>query len=468
MTASAQLAAFAATLTYADLPPSVALRARELLLDWLGSALAGGGARPVMALEKFAAEHGAASGPSQILGSRAMTSPLFAAAINAAASHVVEQDDLHGSSVFHPAAVVFPPALAVAQSIRCSGKEMLAAAVAGYECGIRIGEFLGREHYRVFHTTATAGTLAAAMAVCNLLKLGPEKTLHALGSAGTQAAGLWEFLRDAADSKQLHTAKAAMDGLLAAYVARDGLTAAAQILEGERGMAAGLSGGGDARLLTAGLGGGRGARWASAETALKFHASCRHTHPAADALLAIRRDHALEPARIRRITAHVYRAARDVLGAVARPQSIHQSKFSMGFVLALIARDGRAGIGDFTEAALADAELMRLHDAVRMRVDDEIDAQYPRQWGARVEVELDDGACHRHFTASPKGDPDNPLSAEEIEAKFRALCAHRGAVSAEECEMLLANCRSFHECGDAAAALMLPPRAGMVDCAASA
>ena len=129
--------------------------------------------------------------------------------VNAAASHVAEQDDLHNSSVFHPATVVFPPALAVAQALGRSGRELIAASVAGYEVGIRVGEFLGRSHYRIFHTTGTAGTLAAAAAVGHLLGLDADRMLHAFGSAGTQAAGLWEFLRDAADSKQLHTAHAA-------------------------------------------------------------------------------------------------------------------------------------------------------------------------------------------------------------------------------------------------------------------
>src|SRR5690606_36705984 len=120
-------------------------------------------------------------------------------------------------SVFHPAAVVFPPALAVAQAIGASGRAFMTAVVAGYEVGIRVGEFLGRSHYRTFHTTGTAGALASAAAVGHLLGLDEEQMLHACGSAGTQAAGLWEFLRDAADSKPRHTAKASGNGLMAAY-----------------------------------------------------------------------------------------------------------------------------------------------------------------------------------------------------------------------------------------------------------
>jgi 2-methylcitrate dehydratase PrpD len=163
-----------------------------------------------------------------VLTSRRTSSPLFAAMVNAAASHFVEQDDVHNGSVFHPAAVVIAPALAVAQAIGASGAQLLSAVVAGYEVGIRVGEFLGRSHYKTFHTTATAGTLAAAAAVGRLLELTPQQMLHAFGSAGTQSAGVWEFLRDAADSKQLHCAHAASSGLMSAYLAQDGFTGAAR------------------------------------------------------------------------------------------------------------------------------------------------------------------------------------------------------------------------------------------------
>ena len=278
-----QLSEFIAGLRFADVPTGVAEKAKELFLDWFASALAGKDSRPVRAFEAFAKQMGPPSGGSEVLPSRTVTSPCFAALINGAASHVVEQDDLHNSSVLHPGTVVFPPVLALAQAENKSGKELLLAAIAGYEAGIRIGEYLGRSHYTVFHTTGTAGTLASAAATAKLLGLDADGVQRALGSAGTQAAGLWEFLRDAADSKQLHTAKAAGDGLLAAYLAREGFTGAKHILEGPQGMAAGMSKDADPARLTDRL----GERWAITETSFKWHACCRHTHPAADALLQL-------------------------------------------------------------------------------------------------------------------------------------------------------------------------------------
>ncbi len=213
-TQSAVLARFAATLQYEDIPAEVVERAKNLYADWVGSALAGKGGRPVEALAAFARRMAPASGPCEVLISRERTTPYFAAFINGASSHYAEQDDVHNGSVFHPAAVVFPAVLAVAQEAGACGKDFITAAIVGYEVGIRVGEFLGRSHYRVFHTTGTAGTLAAAAAAGRLLGLTPAQMLDAFGSAGTQAAGLWEFLADAADSKQLHTAKAAADGMM--------------------------------------------------------------------------------------------------------------------------------------------------------------------------------------------------------------------------------------------------------------
>ena len=428
------LAAFTAELHFDDLPAEVVRRTEDLFLDWLASVLAGRDAHPVQALSHFAAQMGPSSGPSELLPSRGRTSPLFAALVNGAASHVVEQDDVHNGSVFHPGAVVFSPVLAMAQQTGASGRDFIVAAVAGYEAGIRIGEFLGRSHYTIFHTTGTAGTVAAAASVARLLNLDAEQTLHAFGSAGTQAAGLWEFLRDAADSKQLHTAKASADGLLAACIARDGFTGARHILEGPQGMAAGMSSDADASKLTDGL----GTRWALMETSFKYHASCRHTHPAADALLQLLRDEGLAADDVRSVRARVHQGAIDVLGPVTDPQTIHQSKFSMGFVLAVAAVRGRAGVTDFTDEALSDPAIRAFHDRVEMALDPEIDAAYPRQWIGLVEVETIDG---RHLVSRvevPKGDPGNPLTRAELEDKARLLAGYAHGASADEIDAIIA------------------------------
>ncbi len=433
-----ELAAFAATLRADAIPGAILDRAEDLMIDWLGSALAGKGARPVETIARFAERMGPAEGPSELLIHRRGTSPLHAAMANAAASHVAEQDDLHNSSVLHPATVVFPPALAVAQALGRSGADLLAAVVAGYEVGIRVGEFLGRSHYTVFHTTGTAGTLAAAAATGHLLRLDAAQMAHAFGSAGTQAAGLWEFLRDGADSKQLHTAHAASAGLAAAYLAADGFTGARRIFDGAQGMAAGFSRDADPARLADRL----GVRWALPETSFKFHASCRHTHPAADALQEAMRANGLRAGDIAAVTAHVHQGAIDVLGPVVDPQTVHQSKFSIGTVLAMIAVHDDAGLGAF-DTHWRDAEVTAFRDRVAMVLDPEVDAAYPARWIGKVSVRTHDGRRVDARIDEPKGDPGNTLSRAEIEAKAQRLAAYRDGASEAEMTQAMARIRAL-------------------------
>src|SRR5690625_5355725 len=178
---SAQLAQFVADLRYEDIPTEVVRRTEDLLLDWFGSALAGKGARPVESIARFARRMAGGPGRAEALISREHSTPLFAAIVNAASSHFIQQDDGHNASVFPPAAVIFPPVLAVSQYLGCTGEEIILASVAGYEVGIRIGEFLGRNHYTIFHTTGTVGTVAAAAAVAKLLRLDATHCLDAIG-----------------------------------------------------------------------------------------------------------------------------------------------------------------------------------------------------------------------------------------------------------------------------------------------
>ena len=452
---SRELASFAANLQAGDIPSDVMSRAEDLLVDWFGSAIAGKNARPVEIITQFAQNmggfSGTHSGPSEVLVSRKTSSPFLAAMANAAASHVAEQDDVHNGSVFHPATVVFPSALACAQAIGASGEDLLVASVACYEVGIRVGEFLGRSHYKVFHTTGTAGTLAAAAAVGRLLELNPEQMLNAFGSAGTQSAGLWEFLRDAADSKQLHTAHAASTGLMSAYIAQAGFTGAQHILEGKQGLAAGMSSDSDASKLVDRL----GTRWALAETSFKYYASCRHTHPAADALLQVMLANKLTPGDIAKVETLVHQGAIDVLGPVTDPATVHQSKFSMGTVLALVAYYKFAGLQEFDQH-FHDDEICAFRERVSMTLDPEVDGAYPQRWIGKVKVHLNNGQILEGRVDEPKGDPGNTLSRAEITDKAMRLAAFSHGASPEEMSKaidLLWNIRKQDKIG-----ALLPPQ----------
>jgi 2-methylcitrate dehydratase PrpD len=432
-TSSHVIAEFASNLQFDDIPTEVIRRCEDLLLDTLGSMYAGSTEPPVQKIAAFAKEQGPSDGRAQLIPSGAKTSPYFAAMVNAAAAHMVEQDDLHNSSVFHPACVVFPPALAMAQDLDVNGKALLTACVVGYEVGIRVGEFLGRSHYKIFHTTATAGTIAAAATVGRLLNLSTEQMQDALGSAGTQAAGLWEFLKTAADSKQLHTAKAAANGLMAALLAAKGFSGAEDIFEGEKGMGNAFSQAPQADKLVEGL----GQRWALLETSFKYHASCRHTHPAADALWAVMQEHNLSADDIAEVQTFVHQAAIDVLGAVDKPATVHQSKFSMGTVLGVLAYNGFAGLDEF-EAALGDERIDKFRQKVSMQLDPEVDAAYPDKWLGKVKVKTKDGRELSAFVNDPKGDPGNTLSRDEIEDKVKRLVSYNKAGTSEDAKRIIA------------------------------
>src|SRR5574337_1683388 len=248
-----QLATFIFDVNYETLSADAQAMARLCVLDWLGSVYAGKGARPAVAMLLVAKSLGG-NPEATLLPDGSRSSAYMAALVNAAASHVVEMDDLHKESILHPAAPVIPAALAMAEREGASGQELLTAIALGYEVAIRTGEAMGPSHYQSWHSTGTCGTFGAAAAAGKILGLSKPELAMALGTAGTQAAGLWEFLVDGAMSKQLHPAKAAADGLLSALLAEQGFTAASRIFEGEKGFCRAMAKEFDLNRLTEGLG----------------------------------------------------------------------------------------------------------------------------------------------------------------------------------------------------------------------
>lgn len=258
----------------------------------------------------------------------------------------------------------------------------------------------------------------------------------------------------AGDSKQLHCAHASANGLLSAYLARDGVVGALDVVEGAAGVLRGLGGEGndvDAARLVDGL----GSRWGVLETSFKFHACCRHTHPAADALLdAIAQAGIREPLReVKTVVAHVHQGAIDVLGpvdaAAAGPvATVHAAKFSMKTTLALIALRGGASLLDFERFSLRDPEVLVFRERVSMVLDAEVDGAYPKRWLGRVDVELVDGRVVKGVCDEPKGDPGNTLTRPELEDKFERLVAYGGG-SGEQARLLISWCwslRRLREC----------------------
>ena len=409
---SEELASFVTTTGRTKLPSDVLTMARQSLLDWTGSAIRGSVEPPTRMLIDLAREEGGQP-RATALPDGWKTSVTWATRINAAASHTMEMDDLHPASVLHPAATVIPAALAMGEALDSSGIELIEAIVVGYEIAIRAGEAAGRTHYKYWQTTATCGTFGAAMAAAKLLKLDTERIINALGSAGTQAAGLWVFLEDGAMSKQLHPAHAAAAGIMAAELARRGFTAARRIFEGPKGFLDAMSAEPRPELLTQGL----GSEFHMADNSFKKHAACRHTHSAIDAVLKVRGDD-IGPEEIEHVTVAVYPAAYDLLNAV-EPTTTYAAKFSLPFTVATALSRGHAELRDFEDVNAID--IVNLIPNIEVVRDESLGENYPQKWPARVTLRGRDGTERSALVEYPHGDARNPLTQGELEEKFRTL-----------------------------------------------
>jgi len=330
---------------------------------------------------------------------------------------VVEMDDLHKGSILHPAASVIPAALAMAEREGASGHELLTAIVVGYEVAIRAGEAMGPSHYHFWHMTGTCGTFGAAAAAGKILGLSQPELVMALGTAGTQAAGLWEFLVDGAMSKQLHPAKAAADGLLSALLAEQGFTAASRIFEGEKGFCQAMAKEGDLDRLIKGL---ETEPPRILSTSFKAHAACYHIHSAIDAVLEIRGKHGLRPADVSSVRITLYPAALDLLEKVA-PQNPYAAKFNIPFCVATALVYEQVGLSAFTADRLEDPKIKEVMQRISLVRDSELGKVYPERWPAVAEITTRAGQTHAARIDFPRGDPKNPMTREELEAKFNNL-----------------------------------------------
>ncbi len=339
------------------------------------------------------------------------------ALLMAALTHITETDDLHRASVTHPGCVVVPAILALGERLDAGGPQLLRAMLHGFEAMCRIGAAVGPAHYRVWHNTSTCGPFGSAMAAAELLGLSDEQARDALGNAGTQASGFWQFLETGAMSKHLHAGRACESGLLAAELAARDFTGPEEILEGGKGFFAAMCD--DPRpdrVLAEPT-----APWQLASTSIKPWPSCRHTHPVIDCALELHARTAGDPVKSIRID--TYQAALDVCDN-PRPESEYQAKFSLQHCAAIALRNGTVGLESFDAAARASAA--GIHAAVALAAAEPYRSAYPDAWGAGVTIETASGhslaATRRHC----RGDPELALDAAEMRAKATALLSYGG------------------------------------------
>ena len=349
-----------------------------------------------------------------------------------ALTHITETDDLHRASVTHPGCVVVPAVLALGAAHRAPPRRLLLAMLHGYEAMCRVGAAVGPAHYRVWHNTATCGPFGSAMAAASLLELDDAATVDALGNAGTQASGLWQFIETGAMSKHLHAGRACEAGLLAAELAQAGFTGPPEILEGNKGFFAGLCPDPAPQRVLADA----DAPWQLRQTSIKPWPSCRHTHPLVDCALEL---HALlDGGEIDSVRVATYQAALDVCNR-PRPQSEYEAKFSLQHCAAVALTDGAVGLGSFDAAARE--RVADLGSRVEVVAAEPFVGRYPESWGAEVGVKTVARAAFKVSRRDCRGDPELALDAAEMRAKAMGLLEYGGLATAAAtrlCDAVLA------------------------------
>jgi len=404
------LAEQASAVTYDALPEPVRALARQCVLDYYGVALAGADDPLAKILLDELAEAGGATQAS-IIGHKARLPALSAALVNGAIGHALDYDDVNLAMPGHPSVAILPGLIALAEQRRSSGREIIAAFVAGYEIACRIGMALGPGHYdRGFHATGTVGAFGAAAACARLLGLDAEATARALGIAGTQAAGLKSQFGTMC--KPFHAGKASQSGLLAARLATRGFSSRPDLVECEQGFA--LTHGPDfnpeAALATPPN------RFHIFANLFKYHAACYLTHGPIECARSLREQHGIAPDQVARMTLSLDRSC-DRVCNIPVPTDGLQAKFSLrqNVAMALSGVD-TASLGAYSAATATDPALVRLREKLVL----DFHEGWP-QAAAELEVALTDGRVFKaqHDAGIPSA--DIAAQGERLAAKFDAL-----------------------------------------------
>ncbi len=371
------------------------------------------------------------SGPGKVLidwwqarATNEAPEPSRLAFLMGALCHILETDDLHRASVVHPGCVVVPAVWALGVKQRAGGKALLKAVLHGFEATTRVGMGVGPAHYRIWHNTATCGPYGSAMGAAELLELDDAQTVHALGNAGSQSAGLWQFLETGAMTKHLHAGHAAEAGLKAADLAAFGFTGPPKILEGEKGFFKAACPDAQPDNVLA----DPAAPWQLVTTSIKPWPSCRHTHPAINAAEELRgKLGARGEADIERVEVGVYQAALDVCD---RPvaASEYEAKFSLQHTVAAALLMPLVDFSAFGDDGRAQAAALALR--VHPSASEPYLSAYPRNWGSSVRVIFKDGTSIEAARTNAKGDPEAPLSHDDMVAKALMLLKHGGVRNA--------------------------------------
>ncbi len=409
-----QYAEYAAKDLKAKLSDDVIHHAKRAVIDWYACLLPGSIVAPATLLELAMAED-LDRGKARLASGRRATMRT-AALINGTASHAVEFDDIFRDAGFHPGAPVISASLAAAQATGANGDTFLRGVIIGYEICTRIGVAVMPSHYNYWHSTGTLGSFGAAAATASIIGCNQNQIAHAMATAGTFASGLQQAFRSQAMSKPLHAGHAADVGTMAAMSALNGVTGALDIIEGEVGFGAAMSDAANWSRATEGL----GRVYNITQMTFKNHGCCGHNFAPLDGLLDLQQANGFTWQQVKKVKLATYKSGTDIVNNPS-PKGEYQAKFSLQYVAAHTLMFGSVRLDAFTPERMANADLRALMAKIEVSADPELSKGYPGQRAAYVTVELADGRTLNHFQPFRKGDPEMPLTDDELNAKFMEL-----------------------------------------------
>jgi aconitate decarboxylase len=451
------IAQFISELQYDAIPPEVRHRIKLLMLDSLGCALYGADLEWSRILQSTLAAADTTR-RCAVWGTDVKLSAPHAALVNGTQVQGFELDDVHRAGVLHVGAVVLPALIAVAEtSSGMSGRDFLASAVAGYEIGPRVGLCMGPEHIaQGWHSGATLGVFSAASGAARALGLDVERTVHALGIAGTQAAGLMAA-QYGAMVKRMHAGRSSQSGLYGALFAQAGFTGIVNVLESEYGGFCTTFSRSTDRFNLDELTAGFGTTWQTMGVALKFYACVGSNHTTLDAIRDMQQERPFSAKDVARISVHGSRVTMDHVGWKYVPQGLTSAQLNLPYCVATWLLEGDCFVDQFTEGKVADPQRMKLAEIVEVHHDEEITAKGAKfRHMVRVVVELKDGARMERTVEAARGSEKKFASDADIVEKFEKLA--RKALPAGQVERLRDAMLDLEKLSDAAEVARLMTR----------
>jgi aconitate decarboxylase len=419
------IAEFVSTLTYERIPAEVRERIKLLILDSLGCAIYGAQLEWCRILQTSLAALDQTRSTS-VWGTKLALSSPHAALINGTQVQGFELDDVHRQGVLHVGAVTLPALIAVTESHgHLTGRDFLAAAVAGYEIGPRVGKCMGQEHIgQGWHSGATVGVYSAAAGAARGLRLSAAETVHALGIAGTQSAGLMAA-QYGAMVKRMHAGRAAQSGLYGALLAKNGFTGIADVFEAPYGGFCTTFSRSQDRFNLAELSAGLGERFETLRISLKFYSCVGSNHTTLDAIRDITRRHPFTLEELERIVVHGSQVTVDHVGWPYRPEGLTSAQLNLPFCVATLLLEGDVFVDQFKPEAVDDRARIALSRKVEVVHDPAITAQGSAfRHKVRVDVHFRDGTVETETREAPRGSEQSFASESEIVEKFRKLTRH--------------------------------------------